>query len=775
MILTRLQQKQQFYTCFARGYNDAYLCEGCSFVASCVEDEPSDMFDADCGCTCCWYQYLFNYCFKNLCTDMDEYVRIKTYLDEVCEAAPLKEKLQPYIESYENFSPTDRITMFYSDEGALYRSLEADEKEALFGYISDIFDFDTLSFAPEALKKRSLDYNHGRSKRQKILKGEKLIIWGNQDERINFASLNPEEFEDVEETDFKSKYDVSVEEMSHELFGMKKRSGEFNTRDLKSIITTAVSAFLTGKKPVTSDLIQEVHLYSRGDINVLLSLLKDCIPGEKLTVFTDILSKAAHNFELPVIPETDLMTQVDLEPMGLELTEFFDTNDLPYLRFEACRIGLSWKKISDYPECNIAGSTKCGCMSILIEEKCFEEYLKDQGAPISQVQEYFQNRIQHFCGSHENGENQGTFPHHLLDDEEQIAWAFSLLNHLKTVASKLRISEDLDEFEAQYLFDSSVNQLSSSDHANAAVTIDKCELSQKDLIDYMLPQMDDCDIRGLYKCKNKNKKTTCIGTAVDKNQCNNACCLEIEMARCAESFCDTKWPVIHFMRAANLICFEYADKSFMNGQLPFPSIGLPNEESTVRDECPEDSNNDDDADDDDNDDHFNDDSKEKDEDNYNDIDDCIEPECDEHHFLDGFDDETNDENSKTELTWSSINNILKRATDSEDDYYDVKSRVGEPVCEIEPFDPGFDNTSCDKKQVKTCIKDGIQMLKDEPRHFCPYCQNDNAYDECRCACCFGKYFSKVCYDPNCEDVSERLRYKRYVRGICKVRPVKVKE
>lgn len=90
----------------------------------------------------------------------------------------------------------------------------------------------------------------------------------------------------------------------------------------------------------------------------------------------------------------------------------------------------------------------------------------------------------------------------------------------------LNIGDELREFEADYIFLTSVDQIKNSADLGAAVIVDKCELMGDKLMDYMLPQMDICDIRALYACKNpdpwSSKHHYCYHSAI--------CCVDVTLS-----------------------------------------------------------------------------------------------------------------------------------------------------------------------------------------------------------------------------------------------------
>ncbi|KAL6933750.1 hypothetical protein ACO0R3_001528 [Hanseniaspora guilliermondii] len=94
-------------------------------------------------------------------------------------------------------------------------------------------------------------------------------------------------------------------------------------------------------------------------------------------------------------------------------------------------------------------------------------------------------------------------------------------------------------------------------------------------------------------------------------------------------------------------------------------------------------------------------------------------------------------------------------------------------CIIPHFKPSFNLKSCNKKQFYICREIIMAELVLTKVHFCPNCENENAYDTCICKCCVAKELMNMCYKPNCEDEIELSRYNRYIEDTCKIKPIVV--
>ncbi|OBA28824.1 hypothetical protein HANVADRAFT_51268 [Hanseniaspora valbyensis NRRL Y-1626] len=100
---------------------------------------------------------------------------------------------------------------------------------------------------------------------------------------------------------------------------------------------------------------------------------------------------------------------------------------------------------------------------------------------------------------------------------------------------------------------------------------------------------------------------------------------------------------------------------------------------------------------------------------------------------------------------------------------DLKGITSE--CILPHFDPKYDLKSCNKKDFYICREIIMAELVLTEVHFCPNCENENAYDICICKCCVAKELLDLCYEPNCEDEYELARYSRYIGDICEIKPV----
>lgn len=240
----------------------------------------------------------------------------------------------------------------------------------------------------------------------------------------------------------------------------------------------------------------------------------------------------------------------------------------------------------------------------------------------------------------------------------------------------------------------------------------RCLISDEDLKSYVSPLLNSCNIEELYRCNDRSRKSMCKDYINGSDACAYACCVEIQTAHCAQMHCTHSAPVRMLKKTANILCYKYSDS---HSTLPFPDAGLMIQNTSSSEE------------------HVKPQTEIELSNQYN-----IEPHMD------------------AQVKWP-------------DNGDDVKGRVMESQCWFEQFYPEYNTRTCDRDEVKNCIQEMIEKISNEPK-YCPACQNDNSYDECRCACCFGRYFSTFCYDPLCYDIKEKLRYKKYVRSICKTKP-----
>lgn len=125
-----------------------------------------------------------------------------------------------------------------------------------------------------------------------------------------------------------------------------------------------------------------------------------------------------------------------------------------------------------------------------------------------------------------------------------------------------------------------------------------------------------------------------------------------------------------------------------------------------------------------------------------------------------------------------INSSLDSANDVvESELYYKKDKLNgiTSECIIPHFKPSFDLKSCNKKQFYICREIIMAELVLTKVHFCPNCENENAYDTCICKCCVAKELMNLCYKPSCKDEIELSRYNRYIEDTCKIKPIVVIE
>lgn len=652
-----------------------------------------------------------NYCFKRLCSDNDEFVRLHEYTKSICDRAPVRKNVRPYrpkvsksfgtpsekididaddeIDDYyvEVGAESVNIELFASDNNTMYRSLLESEKEMLFDKLSNVFDVETLSI---------------------------------DEDFTDHTETNDEE-------DERDLTDETLEKRSQISVGSKE-------------ISKAAEAMRLYKDDFSFEILEDVFSVYLDKADDFFGIFKDFLGEEKFNIFYNAFQEARERVSLKAedaltMPSSNKLCLV--EPFIGTLFNLEDSQVM--LEASGCTVSVL-VDTANAGYCPTIAHCACQCALGIGIKKCLERY-----ADVEEYRYLIEESNEFLTMSCDSSAANGA-PEQIDADsivvkaeaerleklhmEEKLDHQFSFLKNLKTVAKSLDFDNELEEFRTELILKSSIARPVSEEvnTLSAQVVLDKCELKNSDLKDYMKFNLDSCDIRDLYYCKNHYKGNKCLQFEKDKNECNSACCLEIKMAECAKSHCLSKKPVKEFEKIANLICTEYADPHVTNGA-PFPDADEDSTSDSTDQEQPENV------------------SEEEDDEN-----DCDESEKEDNGML-------LEERSLSE--------------DEELDYDDdVLNNVGESVCELEEFEPGYDTTKCDKEEVKGCIKDGIQFLLDDPEHFCPYCVNDNAYDDCRCACCFGKYFSKVCYDPHCGILTEKLRYKRYVREVCKTRPVK---
>lgn len=147
-------------------------------------------------------------------------------------------------------------------------------------------------------------------------------------------------------------------------------------------------------------------------------------------------------------------------------------------------------------------------------------------------------------------------------------------------------------------------------------------------------------------------------------------------------------------------------------------------------------------------------------------------------FIKNFDITSFAKNIKDEVEKFRISGLLDSANDLvESELYYKKDKLNgiTSECIIPHFKPSFNLTSCNKKQFYICREIIMAELVLTKVHFCPNCENENAYDTCICKCCVAKELMNMCYKPNCEDEIELSRYNRYIEDTCKIKPIVVIE
>lgn len=571
------------------------------------------------------------------------------------------------------------IDLFASDNNTIYRSLVDPEKELLFDKLSNTFDSESLPFLDDFT-----DYPE------------------------------PEIYTEVSEKD------ESIE--------LKRRS----LRELdEDGVIKAVEALKLYRDDFSFETLEDLFSMYLDKADDFFNIFKEFLREEKFNIFYHAFeedrertaAKIQETAKLPVSNNLCLVNRFIGTSFNLEESDFM-------LEVAGCTVSIL-VDTANAGYCPTITHCTCQCSLVMGIKNCLERYSDsdEYKAFIEEPENLINTTCEDFRPDFETLSTEPVTVEaeskklEILQPEEKIENEFNFLTNLKSVASVLDFSTELEELKNEFVIKSSMERPISGeiDSLHAHVVLDKCELKNTDLKNYMQFDLDSCDVRDLYYCKNHYKGNKCLEFEKDKNDCNSACCLEIKMAECAKSHCLSKKPVKGFEKIANLICTEYADSHVTNG-LPFPKI----EEETNSEVL-----------------------------------DKISLDADKEYVADYPNLDT-----KTLLEKRLFGNGNDKSR------HDASSDIGESICELEEFEPGYDLTKCDKGEVKKCVKEGVQFLLDDPEHFCPYCVNNNAYDECRCACCFGNYFSKVCYDPNCGILTEKLRYKRYVREVCNTRPVK---
>ncbi|CCH46791.1 putative secreted protein [Wickerhamomyces ciferrii] len=782
----------EFAKCYQSGYEDKFLCEGCSLADDGSDKDLSFNIDFDCSCTCCWYQYLQNYCFKRLCKDDDEFVRLYKYTKSICDNSPVRKNIRPYRpkerKSFGN--PSDKIELgkdedeedyyvevgaqgvelFVSNNNSVYRSLLGPEKDNFFIELSFVFDLDSLSLpgdnSQEHPIKKPLEEQKPKSDKaaaQEESSTEKdLEDFANTSQVIeevdtvaspqdddNILDQTEDYLEDDEDDqDYESdENDDDEEDDEEDDEDDETASSNLAKREKPKLtdeeILESVGALKEEGRDLSLGNIYDILLLYSVNADDFFNVMSQSFGEQYKENFLIAFEQAKQQFtgSLPEVGEPDSKSCLD------ELSSPDNPWDSqgPFTDAVAgCYLFVAevYLKI-----CDTGFECKCQCGLGNAMKICLESFGDHKFDGVIEEFNEFNAKVclksQQTEDTKGQGEAEGEIQpsgisiNNYALNEDEIEKRVNFLTHIGDVAKKLGISDEVEEVKNELIYKTSIQspslstQNQSPNDLGALVVLDKCEMENNDLKDYLRFNLDSCDIRDLFYCKNHYKNNKCLEFEKDQNDCNNACCLEIKMAECAKSHCLSKKPVKEFKKIANLICTKYADSHVVNGEAPFPEVEENDEEEEVQEEQ----------------------GKEE----SGQVDD--EQDSDEKESL---------ESERYELKARSPIG----GGDKTDEGGYVEDNIGKSVCKIPPFLPGYDTTKCDKKEVKMCIKDGIRNLSEDPEHFCPYCVNNNAYDECRCACCFGKYFSKVCYDPNCKLLHEKLRYKRYVRDICKIKPVK---
>lgn len=608
---------------------------------------------------------------------MDEYVRLHTYVQNTCISSPKRINMRPYRpkksnEKEDEFTAQENgIELFLSEDNILSRSLLSEEKDEIFSTFTDLFDFEAF------IEDNYEDYHDSESE-------------------VETRSL-----EDGLE---KKNLDQKLDKRDHFL---------------------EVQALTDYSKDLSFDLLEDIiEFYHKVGSSFFFDIANEFLDKTQFKNLMDSYEDATSRFSISQFTDNNAL-DLDAMCLGYE-SKLLNTNlkDFDYdqnIYVTGCFLSTIAETI-DKGYCPTTVNCACKCIISQGLNQCLISY----GTNVTSYIEEGAMDIKAFCSP--NSEiNQNDVTDVDIETQSTIESTanaeFNMLDRIKNIAIQLNIVEDLESFKSNLLFDYSISSSNLDGLFSAQFVLDKCEV-RNNVTEYFKIDTDSCDLRDIFYCKNHYKSSKCTIYQSDPNQCNEACCLEIKMAECAETHCLSKKPVNAFKKVANIICSQYADVHVINGKLPFPEV-----EQEI-----------------------------------------LDPSC-------GTEEEeltkvTFGENS-TDIIVKDDDQIYleKRAIDFLNGYKD--DRFNQPICDIEPFAPGYDTTKCNKKLIRACIKEGIQDLVDDASNFCPYCSNDNAFDECRCTCCFAKYLSKVCYDPNCEILSEKLRYKRYVREVCETRPIKV--
>lgn len=699
------------------GYNDLFLCEGCSLVSQEIESFDADI-DSDCACTCCWYQYIQNYCFKQLCSDLNEFEKLQNYTNEVCHTAPIRASIKPY-QSLE-----EGIELFLANNKTLYRSLLSEERKYLYDVLGSIFDFDTLPKYEDIYKRQEIKELHDpENDSYQDLDYEEEIYSDSTEEQRMDDDIEDEATEEIN-------YDNSIEDEY-----LEKRT--LDKIKLKLAFSEGIASLRDIKDEITFDLLQDLFESFVDNPNDFFMIVKSFLGEKRYKLFAGAYQESVERLKIQQLAQQSNIYCLEQDSKFLA-QKFSDIEDHESsLEIAGCFMNTVIESIRG-GHCPTTEHCSCKCAVTKGLVQCIESY----GKGLTELIETGKSEAVEFCGLYSNENYQlNSNP----QTEEQIEKDLNFLSSLKPIANSLKFENELAEIKADFIWETVTREnIPVDSDISAAIVIDKCELDQGEMRDYLQFNLDSCDIRGLYECKNHYKGTKCREFQKEQNVCNNACCLQIQMTECSKSHCASKKPVKEFMKIANLVCTKYADSHLTNGVPPYEDYELgygltSTATSYVSSETS-----------------------------------TISKDCGEY------------ENRPAPTRTDNVPDLKKRETNAPtfDDNLDIEAlfklgnneddkiaRLHNKVCIIEEFKPPYDTTGCNKKEVKDCIKEGIQTLKNDPEHFCPYCVNDNVYDECRCACCFGKYFSKVCYDPNCKVLKEKLRYKRYVKEVCKTKPI----
>lgn len=334
------------------------------------------------------------------------------------------------------------------------------------------------------------------------------------------AEVNPNKLKDKKrgnEEDEDNEYDYdSYEELvdiGHEDLELKKRSEDRNSESLGVIesvgkFKSIIDDFAINNMIVTMGWFDVLPAGMQGGIE-FISVVQQSPPGEKYDQFMDVYRSSLDRSS----PDVSLLSEDIFNGYVPDLTAF---NELSYDNYDgiisnaACVIGAGQRLYHDREICHKQFGHRCTYASALIDRDCRDRYLPGilhEG--VVKITELF---IESYCSVASDNEVKPVNERLFLDYESEIAQNIGLYERIKDVAYKMDFIQDLKEVEDQYFVETSLHQVPSLYEFQAAVVIDKCEMRGGDLRDYKIPQLESCDIQGLYRCKNKKKMTSCRGT-----------------------------------------------------------------------------------------------------------------------------------------------------------------------------------------------------------------------------------------------------------------------